>query len=137
MLAIREVRAGKKILAIVFRHALRAKGVRFLTPQSYTLQLGLLEHPPGKAIRAHRHPNTKYNVSTTQEFLYIEKGKVEATIYRNNWAVVKKVILKKGDFILSVAGGHSFRILKPSRIIEIKQGPYPGDKKAKIFKPEA
>ena len=106
-----------------------------MTPHNYPLQIGLLEHPAKKTIRAHRHRNLKYKVNTTQEFIYMESGEVEATIYRNDWTVVKKVRLKKGDFILSITGGHGFRVIKPSRMIEIKQGPYPGDKKAKIFKP--
>lgn len=135
MQTIQEIRDGQKILALVFSHKLRADGVKFLTPQTYPLQIGLLEHPQGKIIRSHRHRNLRYKVNTTQEFLYIETGKVEAVIYRNDWTIVKKVILNAGDFILSIAGGHGFRILKKSRIIEIKQGPYPGDKKAKIFKP--
>jgi len=42
--------------------------------------------------------------------------------------------LKAGDFMLSVAGGHAFSIEKGSRLIEVKQGPYPGDKRAKVFK---
>lgn len=121
------------IIAIVWRKRLRANGARFLTPQTYTLQVGLLEHPKGKVIPAHRHPNIKYNVGTTQEFLYIESGQVEATLYRNDWSIVKKVRLNAGDFILTIAGGHGFTIRKRARVIEIKQGPYPGDAKAKIF----
>lgn len=124
---------GEQTMAIVWRKRLRAKGAKFLTPQTYTLQVGLLEHPKGKVIPAHRHPNLKYNVGTTQEFLYIERGQVEATLYRNDWSIIKKIKLNAGDFILTLAGGHGFKILKPARIIEIKQGPYPGDAKAKIF----
>ena len=135
MASVQTIQDGKKTLAIVFRHSLKANGVKFLTPQTYPLQLGLLEHPAEKKIRSHRHRNLKYKVDTTQEFIYIESGEVEATIYRNNWEVVKKVRLKKGDFILSVAGGHGFKVIKKCRMIEIKQGPYPGDKLAKIFKP--
>lgn len=137
MSVIQTITDKKTILAIVFRHSLKANGVKFLTPQSYPLQIGLLEHPTGKPIRVHRHRNLRYKVNTTQEFIYVESGEVEATIYRNNWTVVKKVILKKGDFILSVAGGHGFKVRKKCRMIEIKQGPYPGDKLAKIFKPNS
>lgn len=126
----------KKIYAWIFRHHLTANGARFLTPAHSTLQVGLLEHPQGTSIRAHRHPDLKYKVNITQEFLYIERGIVEATIYQTNWSVVKRVKLYPGDALLSIAGGHSFRILKKCRIIEIKQGPYPGDVKAKIFMPE-
>lgn len=136
MVDLQLIESKGKTLALVFKHSLKADGVKFLTPQSYPLQIGLLEHPTGKLIRTHRHRNLKYKVDTTQEFIYIESGEVEATIYRNDWTIVKKVVLKKGDFILSVAGGHGFRVIKKCRMIEIKQGPYPGDKLAKIFKPQ-
>ncbi|MDP3970718.1 MAG: hypothetical protein Q8P90_03385 [bacterium] len=133
MKAVNEITEGKKVYALIYSADMKADGVRFLTPQNYPLQVGLLEHPKGHKVKPHRHPSLKYNVSTTQEFLYIEKGSVEATIYRNDWTVLKKVKLNKGDFALFVAGGHSFKMLSKCRIIEIKQGPYPGDKKAKIF----
>lgn len=133
-LNIQEIKDKTKLLAIVFRKNLTTNGVSFLTPQHYPLQLGLIEHGKNKQVRAHRHPPIKYKVNTTQEFIYLEKGKVEVTIYANNWSVVKKTVLNKGDFILAVAGGHSFKVLQKCRMIEIKQGPYPGDKKAKIFK---
>lgn len=121
--------------ALIFRHSLKADGVKFLTPDDYTLQLGLIEHPAGKEVRDHIHrQDIKYNVDTTQEFLYIESGSVEVTIYTNSWKVVKKTVLEAGDFILFVGGGHGLKVVKKCRIIEIKQGPYPGDKNAKIYR---
>lgn len=135
---IQIIKYDRQTIALVFRHRLRAKGVNFLTPHNYTLQLGLIEHSAGKLIRDHIHrQDIKYKVDTTQEFLYIEKGKVRITLYNNHWQKIKAVILKKGDFILFVSGGHGLKILSECRIIEIKQGPYPGDKRAKIFRDEA
>ncbi len=136
MANILEIKDGKKLVALIFKHALRAEGVKFLTPNNYTLQLGLLEHPRGKEVRPHRHPNLKYNVNTTQEFIYVEKGSIQAIFFNNNWSVLKKIKLNKGDFMLCISGGHAFKMLAATRLIEVKQGPYPGDKKAKIFKPE-
>lgn len=124
-------------LAHIFRHSLKADGVKFLTPSDYSLQLGLIEHPTGKEIRDHIHrQDIKYKVDTTQEFLYIESGSVEVTLYTNIWKVVKQTVLNAGDFILFVSGGHGLKVLKKCRIIEIKQGPYPGDKDAKIYRDE-
>lgn len=136
MNTIQEISEDGKMYALVYNHEMTADGVRFLTPTEYTLQVGLLEHPAGHTVRPHRHPNIKYNVGTTQEFLYIETGKVEATIYRDDWSIVTTFIMEAGDFALFVNGGHSFKMLEPARIVEIKQGPYPGDDKAKIFMPE-
>lgn len=135
MLNVQTIKYKGKILAHIFRNSLRAEGVRFLTPDSYSLQLGLLEHKRGVVLKSHQHnPDVKYKVDTTQEFLYVEKGEVKVTYYSNDWKKVRTFVLKKGDFILHVDGGHGFEMLKKSRLIEVKQGPYPGEKAAKIYK---
>lgn len=131
------IKSGKETIALVFRHNLRAEGVKFLTPDNYTLQLGLIEHPAKKVIKDHIHrQDIQYQVDTTQEFLYIEKGKIRVTLYTNHWEKIKRLTLGRGDFILFVGGGHGLEVLSKCRIIEIKQGPYPGEKMAKIFRDE-
>jgi len=106
-----------------------------LTPNDYTLQLGLIEHPSGTIIRDHVHnPEIKYNVNTTQEFLYLEKGRVKAKIFTSDFKLVEEVMLEPGDFMLHVGGGHGFEVLKKCRLIEIKQGPYPGPEHVKKYR---
>ena len=124
-------------IALVFRRSLQAEGVNFLTPVDYTLQLGLIEHPTGHVIRDHIHrQDLTYRVDTTQEFLYIEKGKVSIDLYSDEWEKLEQIVLAAGDFILFIGGGHGLEILEDCRIIEIKQGPYPGDGQAKVFRNE-
>jgi hypothetical protein len=131
---MQEIKYHNKTLAWFFSKNLKADGVKFLTPSYYPLQVGLLEHRKGKIVKPHIHRDLKYKVDTTQEFLYMERGIADVLIYNRQWKKIKGVRLTKGDFILFVGGGHSLNIHKNTRIIEIKQGPYPGDKKAKIFK---
>ena len=131
---ILEIKDKGKILALVFLKKIRANGVRFLTPIDYPLQVGLIEHKDGRKVPLHIHRNLRYKVNTTQEMLYIEKGKADVIIVDRKWNPVKEITLTAGDFVLFVGGGHGVNIHKSTRIIEIKQGPYPGDKKAKIFK---
>lgn len=133
---IQEIKYEGKILAMVFSKKIKADGVKFLTPSDYPLQVGLLDHKKGKSVPPHIHRDLKYNVNTTQEFLYVEKGIVDIIIFNKQWKKVKKVRLTKGDSILFVSCGHSVNIHKNTRVFEIKQGPYPGNKKAKIFKDE-
>lgn len=134
MADITEVSKDGRLLALIFRREIKSDGVRFLTPTDFPLQLGLIEHPKGKKIRPHIHRDLKYRVNTTQEFLYVEQGSARVTIYDKSWKRVKDAVLNKGDFILFISGGHSLEILNRCRILEIKQGPYPGDRLAKIFK---
>lgn len=132
--AILEIKKNEKLFALIFTRELSCSGVKFLTPNEYPLQIALIEHKKGKEIRKHIHnPDIVYEVNTTQEFLFVEKGKVKATIYDEDWTVIDEIILSAGDFFLHIHGGHGFEVIEECRIIEVKQGPYPGDKKAKIF----
>jgi len=124
-----------RIFAIVIRSTFRPNGVNFMTPDDYTLQLGLLGHDLPRKIKDHIHnPAIKYKVDTTQEFIYVERGKVKAVIYDMDWSTVREVVLNKGDIILHVYGGHGFEILEPSYLIEIKQGPFPGERIMKLYR---
>jgi hypothetical protein len=134
MLTQKTIKKNGKVIALIFKKNIKSSGVKFLTPIDYTLQLGLLQHPKGKILEDHIHnPEIKYWVDTTQEFLYIEKGKVKVKFFDNDWSLVAEEILTGGDFMLHVSGGHGFEILEKCRMIEVKQGPYPGEKMAKIF----
>ena len=131
---IRKIIYKGKVLAIVFSKDLPVEGVRFLTPTSYPLQIGMLDHKLGKNVPLHIHKDMRYKVNTTQEFLYVIKGQAEITIATKQWEVLEKFPLFQGDFILFVSGAHGVNIKKGSRLIEVKQGPYPGDDYAKRYK---
>jgi len=134
---IQEIKWRGKLIAIVYRNTIKAEGVKFLTQSSHTLQLGLIQHKKNKIVKSHIHnQDIKYKVDITEEFLYVEKGKIKLMLFSNNWDKVKNVILNKGDFVLLISGGHGLKVLKNCRMLEIKQGPYPGDKFAKIYKKE-
>jgi hypothetical protein len=66
-------------------------------------------------------------VHLTQEVLYIKKGKVRVDFYDNKKKYAFSSILNKGDVVLLADGGHGFKMIEDSEIIEIKQGPYCGE----------
>ncbi len=134
---IREIKdKHHKTVALFYSKELSADGsIKFLTPQSYPLQIGLIEHRDGKKVRPHIHRDLFYDVNTTQEFIYVEKGSgILVTIFDTDWAEIEKLTMSSGDSILFVGGGHSLDIPAGCRLFEVKQGPYPGDAQAKIFK---
>ncbi|MCX6785216.1 MAG: hypothetical protein NTV81_04855 [Candidatus Komeilibacteria bacterium] len=132
----KEIKFQDQTLALFFPKTMSAEGgIKFLTPIDYPLQIGLLEHKEGKMVPPHIHRDLHYNVNTTQEFIYIEKGEgVEVAIFTKEWEEVDRLVMSAGDSILFVSGGHSVNIPKGCRLFEVKQGPYPGDKEAKMFK---
>lgn len=137
MSGIEQIMHGEQVLAIILRSGVRTQGVRFFTPNDYPLQLGLLTHPKGTYIKPHMHPKMNLIIETIQEVLYIRQGSIELDIYSENGQKIESQVLKQGDCVLLVSGGHGLRVLEDSIILEVKQGPYMGPEKAKIyFSPE-
>lgn len=129
---IETITEAGKVFAIIIRGGKVAKS-QFFSPEDFPLQIGTISKTRGEKIRAHLHNEPIRTVRTTQEFLYIEKGKVKVSIYNNQGKTIAKRILKQGDKILSASGGHGFEILEDTVFFEVKQGPYPGYEKAKTY----
>ena len=66
-------------------------------------------------------------VKRTQEFIYIKSGEVKNNLYNEDRILVETIILKKGDSVLQLAGGHDFEVLKDNtQVLMVKNGPYKG-----------
>lgn len=128
------INSGKESIAIVFMRSKRPKGLCFPTPESNPLQIGWHTQDKERVVPLHKHPHIKYKVELTHEFLYVEKGWMRIELTDSNWKPLKKLTLKSGDSILITGGGHKVTIGPKTSILEIKQGPYPGEKKSKIYK---
>lgn len=128
---IEKVEGNGKVFALVMHANYEPNGVNFITSQYNPLQLGILKHQQGVRIKAHIHKNIPQTISEVQEVLHIEYGKVEAEFYEGTGEKIGSTILKSGDTILLLSGGHGFNILEDSKILEIKQGPYYGIKEDK------
>ena len=63
----------------------------------------------------------------TQEVLVVRAGKVRVDFYDDGRNYLESRILQTGDIILLAHGGHGFKMLEPTEMIEVKQGPYCGD----------
>jgi len=74
-------------------------------------------------------------VSMTQEVLFIKRGEVRVDFYDNNQKYLRSTILNTGDVILLADGGHGFEMIHDSEIIEVKQGPYCGERDKVRFEP--
>lgn len=126
--AIQFIKKKEVILAIIIRNDYSCEGVDFITPDEYSQQVAYMHHPTGKVIDAHLHNMVHRNVVMTQEVLFIKKGKLRVDFYDNYADYLESVILENGDVILLVSGGHGFTVLEEVEMIEVKQGPYSGDK---------
>ena len=124
---IKEIKINQQLLAIIVPADYKAEGIEFFTPNELSQQLAYMNHPAGHQIVPHIHQHNKREVSYTQEVLIIKKGKLRVDFYDNDNEYLKSIILKKGDIVLLVSGGHGFEVLEEVEMIEVKQGPYFGD----------
>ena len=135
--SIIEIRNKQKLYALIIKKKRRfiKNGVDFLTKDKDLLQLGFINHKKNHLIKSHIHLKKPRIINYCTEVLLIEKGKVKIKFFDNNSSDIKKdKILNKGDIIILFQGGHGFKILEKTQIIEIKQGPYVEGKDKKIIK---
>jgi hypothetical protein len=121
-------RAGSEIMAVVLRVGFHSKGLEFLTPPPAFPQLASMHWPAGYRIEAHVHNVIHRDVALTQEVLFIKSGRVKVDLYDQDRQWVADRVLRTRDVILPAAGGHGFTMPEPTEMIEVKQGPYVGDR---------
>ena len=129
---IEEIKFDNKNYAIVIRSSFRKEGITFVTEPSNSQQLAQMQHPKGKIIEPHFHNRVERKITDTQEVLLIKEGVLKVDFYTNKLLVGTRN-LYKGDLILLIDGGHGFSVLEDLIMIEIKQGPYLGDKDKERF----
>ncbi|MFL5729961.1 MAG: cupin domain-containing protein [Cytophagaceae bacterium] len=117
-----------QLLAIIIGNQFKQEGIAFFTEDTFSQQLGYMNRPKGYKIPPHRHNIVSREVTLTQEVLFIRSGKVRVDFYDEEQNYLKSRVLEKGDVILLASGGHGFEMIEPSEMIEVKQGPYVGER---------
>jgi mannose-6-phosphate isomerase-like protein (cupin superfamily) len=115
-------------LAVIVRNDFREPGITFFTDNELSQQMGFMRHPVGKVIEPHVHNHISRSVNYTQEALFIRHGKIRVDFYSDTQNYLFSYVLESGDVILLISGGHGFEILEEVEMIEVKQGPYAGDR---------
>jgi mannose-6-phosphate isomerase-like protein (cupin superfamily) len=132
---VEKITHNSEILAIIVRKEFNNEGINFFTPNDYSQQLAFMNHPAGKEIQPHIHKKVHREVHYTQETLFIRKGKLQVDFYSDDQKYLDSRILKSGDVILLIKGGHGFKVLDDLEMFEVKQGPYAGDQDKIKFLP--
>lgn len=132
---IENIQQNNLLLAIIIRSDYKKEGIEFFTNDNDSQQLGYMNRPEGYIIPPHRHNIVPRAVHLTQEVLFIKSGKVRVDFYDNDQNYIQSSVLEKGDVILLSDGGHGFKMLENSEIIEVKQGPYCGERDKLRFLP--
>ena len=122
---IEKIYNKKKLYALIVRSSYRKKkGISFFTDKNATQQFGYMNHKKNHIILPHRHNRRKSKIFLTTEVIIILEGLLRVDFYDNkeNYLFSKK--LYSNDLIMLSNGGHGFKVLKDTKMIEVKQGPY-------------
>lgn len=124
---IEQLSHNNKILGIIIRSNYHNEGISFFTPDDFSQQLGYMNRPMDYVIPPHVHNLVERKVELTQEVLIVRSGKVRVDFYDDDCDYLESHILQTGDIILLAHGGHGFKMLEPTEMVEVKQGPFCGE----------
>jgi len=123
---IEELRDGHRVLACIICAGHRAEETKFVTPPEWNQQVGFVVYPAGASIPRHRHCPMRREIVGTGEVLIVRSGRCELDLFADDDRHVLSRELRAGDVLILIAGGHGFRMLEDTVLLEVKQGPYTG-----------
>ena len=113
-------------LAYIIRGSFQPDKTTFFTPPEFKQQVGYVVYPAGGEVAPHVHKRLERRLVGTSEVLIVRKGRCLMDVYNDDRALVATRELATGDIMLMVGGGHGFRMLEDTVLLEVKQGPYIG-----------
>jgi hypothetical protein len=123
---IEHITRNGKSLAYIIRSSMSPEQTIFLTPPELSFQVGFVVYPAGGEIARHMHRPLSRQIVGTSEALVVKAGRCEIDVFDDERQLVATRELRTGDVMLMVGGGHGFRMLEDTTLLEIKQGPYTG-----------
>jgi hypothetical protein len=133
---IKKINYKNKLYALIINKKYKKKkGINFFTPNNFTQQIGYMNHKKGHVIQPHIHKERLTKIIMTTETLIILEGLIRIDFYNTKQKYLFSKKIKGGDIIFLMYGGHGFEILKDTKMIEVKQGPFKKDKDKEKFLP--
>jgi hypothetical protein len=117
---------GGALLAYLIRHDSTSETTQFITSDDSNFQAGFVVYPSGGRVQAHIHLPVTRTVVGTSELLIIRSGRCIVDVYADDRRLIASREMQPGDSMLSVGGGHGFRMIEDTVLLEVKQGPYGG-----------
>lgn len=127
--------ADGKPAAYVIRGQTGPDETVFPTSADLTLQVGFVGRAQGQAVEPHVHHAVERTIRGTAEVLMVLSGRCHLDIFDSARAQVQTTTMSSGDVVLLVSGGHGFRMIEDTVLLEVKQGPYRGLSEKERFVP--
>jgi hypothetical protein len=121
---IRHVREAYKIADPLLERTTKAH----ITDNSWPLQIIVLERDPGGTTLPHYHIPTETlpELPTRHQVLVCQSGKARVGVFTRQGHSLGEVIMRPNDVVLLLEGHEVEFLERGTRLIEIKQGPFPG-----------
>jgi len=121
-----------KLVAILVRKNTPVNILRFFTLESRPLQVGIHHKRAGSVVELHYHRlESEIVIKEIHEVFFVEEGKIKITLATKRGKVIARKFLGPQDSMLVMDIAHKVDFLKPSKLFEIKQGPY--TKQTKVY----
>jgi cupin fold WbuC family metalloprotein len=124
---------NEKLLAYVIKKTDIQREKNFVSKNQDEFQFASFNLNSGTTISKHVHPQQERTIFNTSEVLIVIQGKLRVDIFDDNKERVQEVILKSGDSICLISGGHGIETISNCKFIEVKQGPYTESKDKVLF----
>ena len=103
------------------------EGLSFFSEDGEFIQVGAWNYSAGKDLLRHIHNEVERKVTRTYECLYLVSGAIAVQIYDLQENPVDEFVARAGDVVILLECGHGYQILEDgTRVLEVKNGPYPG-----------
>lgn len=120
------IRCGDAAYVYVVRANPVPAATSFVTPDDLPQQVGFIVYPKGATIARHKHRAITRTVEGTTEVLVVRRGRCVMDVFDDQGKALAARELSVGDIAIILRGGHAFRMLEDTVLLEVKQGPYTG-----------
>jgi hypothetical protein len=133
---IKEYKYDGELIALLvkreFQNRTPTRHAAFISSENQSLQLGIGYYPKDLRAPAHTHKKTILKVRY-EELLHVIRGRMKVDLYNKNKTKFASFVMRPGDTVHLISGGHGFKMLSPCKCVEVKQGPYLGYNNKNIF----
>lgn len=132
-MSIERIERDGTVFAEVIRADTRVNITKFFSHPDSSFQFGLLAHESGFVEEPHYHHPFKREITDLQQMFVMQRGCVVIDLYSDSGEKFQEITLKTGDAIVLMHGVHGLRVVEDFQAISVKQGPFLGTEKDKIF----
>jgi len=123
---------GTKYAEIIWADT-RVEKTTFFSPAESSFQFGLLAHTAGFVEPPHYHRTVGKTIDDLQQMFVVQHGVVAVDLYDDAGALLREIEMQAGDAIVLIHGVHAIRVIEDMQCISVKQGPYLGEERDKVF----